>query len=232
MSVFTLGMLACLVALGVWQLQRREQKHTLIAALTERLAADPVPLPSPQEWGALTPAHDEFRRVTFAGRRDARPQASVFTSGSALRPDVSGIGDWDFAPVTIASGQSVVVNFGFVPEGQRPPAPTDAAPVTLTGYLRFAEAPSWFTPKPDVSKHVWYAREPASMAAALGWGEVAPFYIDLEAPQSSTPWPKPGPLDVHLRDQHMQYALTWFGLAVVMAIAFAVWLAGQRRRAP
>jgi cytochrome oxidase assembly protein ShyY1 len=72
------------------------------------------------------------------------------------------------------------------------------------------------------------------MAHALGWGQgagpVAPFYIDLEQPVPSSSIPKPGPLEVHLKDDHMQYAITWFGLAGAVAIAFGVWLFGQRRR--
>jgi surfeit locus 1 family protein len=68
-----------------------------------------------------------------------------------------------------------------------------------------------------------------AVARALGWGEVAPFYIDLEQPVPESGIPKPGPLQVHLKDDHLQYAVTWFGLACVVLIAFGVWLRGQRR---
>ena len=71
------------------------------------------------------------------------------------------------------------------------------------------------------------------MARALGWGEggkmVAPFYIDLESPEPENGIPKPGPLDVHLKDDHLQYAITWFGLAAVVMIAFAIWARGHRK---
>jgi cytochrome oxidase assembly protein ShyY1 len=130
------------------------------------------------------------------------------------------------------AGQTVVVNLGFVPDGQSAPEPTsDSGPMTLTGYLRFPEQPSVFTPLPDLARRTWYGRDSTAMAEALAWGEVAPFYVDLEAPAPSAPWPKPGPLEVRLRDQHLQYAITWFGLAIVVTVAFGVWLAGQRRRA-
>ena len=61
---------------------------------------------------------------------------------------------------------------------------------------------------------------------------MAPFYIDLETPLPASGIPKPGPLEVHLKDDHMQYALTWFALAGALAIAFAVWLRAQRRVSP
>ena len=70
-GMFTLAMVALFVGLGVWQLQRRIEKHALIAALTERLAAAPAPLPSPSEWNALEPAKDEFRRVQESSREQA-----------------------------------------------------------------------------------------------------------------------------------------------------------------
>jgi surfeit locus 1 family protein len=72
-----------------------------------------------------------------------------------------------------------------------------------------------------------------AMVRTLGWGEggkpVAPFYIDLETPVPASGIPKPGPLSVQLKDNHMQYVITWFGLAGAVVIAFAVWLFGQRR---
>ena len=71
------------------------------------------------------------------------------------------------------------------------------------------------------------------MARALGWGEggktIAPFYVDLESPVPESGIPKPGPLTVHLKDDHMQYAITWFGLAFAVMVAFGVWWRGQRR---
>ena len=114
-GIFTLVMVIAFVALGVWQLQRRVEKHALIAALDQRLAAAPVPLPPTTQWSALNPAHDEFRRVSFTATYQARLDAMVYTSGSAVRSDVSGPGTWAFIPARLADGQTVAVNAGFVP---------------------------------------------------------------------------------------------------------------------
>jgi cytochrome oxidase assembly protein ShyY1 len=102
--------------------------------------------------------------------------------------------------------------------------------VRLTGYLRFPEVGGALTPARDAGKRLWFVRDVAAMAATLGWGEVAPFYIDLESPQPASGAPKPGPLSVRLKDDHLQYAITWFGLAATVAIGFAFWAFGQRRR--
>jgi len=80
-AIFTLVMVAAFVGLGIWQLQRRVEKHALIAALTERLAAEPEALPDASHWRALTPARDEFRRVRFSATYQSAPDVMVYSSG-------------------------------------------------------------------------------------------------------------------------------------------------------
>jgi cytochrome oxidase assembly protein ShyY1 len=236
-GIFTLVMLALFVSLGVWQLQRRTEKHALIAALTERLAAAPGPLPPASQWSALTPARDEFRRVRFAAAYEPLPDAMVYSSGSAVREDISGPGTWAFMPARLPGGETVVINAGFAQNTMQDRSQQDRAvarlitnqPVTLTGYIRFPERAGMLTPAENPAKRLWFTRDHLAMARALGWGEVAPFYIDLEQPVPASGIPKPGPLAVHLKDDHMQYAITWFGLAGAVVIAFAVWWRAQRR---
>jgi surfeit locus 1 family protein len=240
-GIFTLAMVAVFVGLGVWQLQRRVEKHALIAALTERLAAAPGSLPSPSQWGSLTPAQDEFRRVSFKATYDSRPDAMVYSSGSSVRDDISGPGTWAFLPARLPGRETVVINAGFVQNTMQDRGQQDRAvarlitnePVTLTGYIRFPETAGLLTPSENPAKRLWFTRDHLAMARALGWNEggrpLAPFYIDLEQPVPSSGIPKPGPLEIHLKDDHMQYAITWFGLAGAVVIAFAVWLRAQRR---
>ena len=244
-GLFTLAMVAFFIGLGVWQLQRRAEKHALIAALTERLAAEPAALPPPSQWGTLTPGPDEFRRVRFAATYAAGPDAMVYSSGSAVRDDISGPGTWAFLPARLSTGEIVVINAGFVQNTMQERAQQDRAvtrlvkgePVAMTGYLRFPETAGVLTPAENLTQRLWFTRDHLSMAHALGWGDVAPFYIDLETPMPQSGIPKPGALEVHLKDDHMQYAITWFGLAGAVVIAFGVWLRGAaagmflRRRA-
>lgn len=237
LAVIALIMVSVLASLGVWQLRRKDEKHALIAALTERLAKAPVALPPAAAWPTLLPAHDEFSRVRFSATFEAKPDAMVYSSGSAVRDDITGPGTWAFMPARLADGRSVVINAGFVQNTMQDRAQQDravtrlvtGAPVELTGYLRFPEEPGTFTPKEDSGKRLWFVRDHQSMAQVLGWGEVAPFYVDLESPQPASGTPKPGPLHVQLKDNHLQYAITWFGLALVVAAAFGFWVAGQRR---
>jgi cytochrome oxidase assembly protein ShyY1 len=236
-GVFTLVMLAVFVGLGLWQLQRRVEKHALIEALTERLAAAPVSLPEPSQWSTLTPAVDEFRRVRFSAVYEPAPDAMVYSSGSAVREDISGPGVWAFMPARLPGGETVVINAGFVQNTMQDRSQQDravaglitVAPVTLTGYIRFPETAGLLTPPENRAKRLWFARDHLSMARALGWGEVAPFYIDLEQPTPPNGIPKPGPLQVHLKDDHLQYAITWFALAGAVLIAFGFWIRNRGR---
>ena len=241
-AIVTLAMVVTCLALGIWQLQRRLEKHALIAALNERLAAASEALPAQAQWNALTPARDEFRRVHFTATYARLPDVMVYSSGSAVRDDISGPGTWAFLPAQMADGAIVAVNTGFVQNTMQDRAQQDRAagrlvtgqPIKLTGYLRFPEKAGTLTPVENISKRLWFTRDHLAMARALGWAEggtmVAPFYIDLESPVPASGIPKPGPLKVHLKDDHMQYAITWFSLAAAMMIAFAVWMRGQRRR--
>jgi surfeit locus 1 family protein len=240
-AAFTLLMLALFVGLGIWQLQRRVEKHALIAALTERLAAAPSLLPPSSQWSALTPEHDEFRRVSFVATYQSRPDAMVYSSGSAVREDISGPGTWAFLPALLPDGETVVINAGFVQNTMQDREFEDRVvqrlitnqPFILTGYVRFPERAFLLTPSENLAKRLWFTRDHLAMARALGWGEekreIAPFYIDLEVPVPASGVPKPGALEVNLKDDHLQYAITWFGLAGALVIAFAVWLRVQWR---
>jgi len=240
-AIVTLVMVAVCISLGIWQLQRRLEKHALIAALDERLAAAPVALPAPPQWSALTPAKDEFRRVSFTATYAKFPDAMIYSSGSAVREDISGPGTWALLAALLPSGETVAVNTGFVQNTMQDRTQQDRAvgrlvtgqPVKLTGYLRFPEAAGTLTPSENIGKRLWFTRDHLAIARALGWGEggksIAPFYVDLESPVPESGIPKPGPLTVHLKDDHMQYAITWFGLAFAVMIAFGIWWRAQRR---
>jgi cytochrome oxidase assembly protein ShyY1 len=240
-AIFTLVMVAVFTGLGIWQLQRRVEKHALIAILNERLAVPPGALPAPSQWKALTPAKDEFRRVSFTATYAPLPDAMVYSAGSAVRADISGPGTWAFLPTRLQGGETIVVNAGFVQNTMQDRGQQDRAagrlvtgdPATLTGYIRFPESAGTLTPPENTAKRLWFTRDHLAMAHALGWSEegkaVAPFYIDLEQPVPESGIPKPGPLTVRLKDDHLQYAITWFTLAFAVVIAFGVWWRGQRR---
>ena len=98
----------------------------------------------------------------------------------------------------------------------------------IIGYLRWPETPGWFVTEHDTKGNIWFVRDPVAMAKAQGWGPVAPFYIDQEAPVPPNGFPRPEPLTVKLKNDHLGYAITWFGLAASLLAVFVVWAARER----
>ncbi|MGB8156439.1 MAG: SURF1 family cytochrome oxidase biogenesis protein, partial [Pseudolabrys sp.] len=97
--------------------------------------------------------------------------------------------------------------------------------VDIVGVLRWPEMRNSFTPADDPKNNLWFLRDSNSIATFKKWVTAAPFYIDQEEPTPSGGWPKPGKLETHLPDNHLQYAITWFGLAFALAGVYLVWLA-------
>ena len=228
-------LLAALIALGTWQLQRKAWKEDLIATLTERLATPPSALPAPSIWARLDQASDEYRRVKFTATFDHGKEALVYAAASAFRPDVTGRGYWIFTPARLADGAVVIVNRGFVPEDRKDAAARAAGqisgPVEIVGVIRWPEAGAWFSPADDPAHNLWFVRDPHSMAAAKGIGAVAPFYVEQESPVPPGGWPQPGKLAVNLANNHLQYVVTWYGLALVLVVVFVVWALKSSREA-
>lgn len=235
-AFFVLIALGVLVGLGTWQLDRKTWKEGLIAELEARLAAPPAHLPARERWGSLTAAREEFRRVAFPAEFLGTEEALVYSSGSALRPDATGPGYWVFAPARLTGGSLVIVNRGFVPEGRQDPKTRaqgqPSGVVDIVGVMRWPEQRGFFIPNDEPQKNLWFTRDPAAMAAAKRWGTVAPFYVDQEAPPTPGGLPKVGPLKPGLPNNHAQYAVTWYGLALVILIAAVFFWRARRREAP
>jgi surfeit locus 1 family protein len=219
-----LATFAILVSLGAWQLQRLAWKKELIAKTEARLAATPIAL-------------DEALRRAQAGEYiEYQP---VYADG-VYRNDVASLvfgahegkpGAWVFTPFK-ASGAFIYVNRGFAPQD----AAADAAKagpleeVRVEGLFRSAEVKRGFeralAPDDQPADNLFFTRDPATLAAVHGL-DVPDYYIDSFGLESVAPWPKGGLTRVEFSNRHLEYALTWFGLAGALV---AVFLAFSFRR--
>jgi surfeit locus 1 family protein len=112
--------------------------------------------------------------------------------------------------------------------GAQPPPAVPAGPVEVTGALRWPEPRGTFTPTDDPGRNLWFTRAPDVIAAGKNWGPVAPFYIEQETPQAPDGRPQAGPVRASLPNNHLQYALTWYGLAAALVFVFAAFILRSR----
>ena len=219
----TLVCLAILLGLGTWQLQRKAWKEGVIRQIVERSRLDP-PLPPPATWD---PATDEFKRVRAAGRLLHERETLVHGLAPGDVPGRALQGFYVITPLQRDDGPTILVNRGFVPTELRAPAARAAGqvtgPVTVTGMLRASEPRGMFVPAPNPEKGEWYNRDIPGIAQAAGLTEVAPYLIEADATPNPGGWPRGGQLRVDLPNNHLQYAFTWYGIALCLVGVFAAY---------
>lgn len=216
-TLFSLVLFAVLCGLGTWQLERLQWKLALIARVNGHMAAPPVSLPT-----ILSLPDDEaqYRRVTLQGRFDHAHEAYVFTTdqGSAVYHVLT--------PFRTDDGKTLMVDRGEVPKDRLEPqtraAGNGEGETQITGVWRRPDPPGAFTPPPDRTQHIWYARDLAGIAAAGHLTFSSPMIVEADATPNPGGLPVGGKTVVEFRNQHLSYAVTWFGLAAVL---LGVWLA-------
>jgi surfeit locus 1 family protein len=201
---------AILIALGVWQLERRSWKLDLIDRVEQRVHAPAVAAPGPAAWPSIGTAQDEYRHVSASGHFMDAP-ATLVQAVTEL-----GGGYWVLAPFRTADGFTILVNRGFVPPDRRDVPASDEA--IVTGLLRLTEPKGGFLRANDPGQDRWHSRDTAAIAAARGFDDVAPYFIDEDAGTDPAAFPRGGLTVIDFPNNHLVYALTWFGLALMLAV--------------
>lgn len=215
LTALSLAAIAGLIALGIWQIERRAWKLALIDRVEHRIHAAPAAMPPPPAWSAISAASDEYRHVALTGYflNDRETLVRAVTD--------HGGGYWVLTPLITDDGATVLVNRGFVPPERRDPAARQvsgsSASVRITGLLRISEPNGGFLRYNDPAHDRWYSRDVAAIAAARGLRNVAPFFIDADAAPRGDGDPIGGLTVVRFPNNHLIYALTWFGMALMLA---------------
>ena len=225
-----------LIGLGTWQLERLAWKEELLARVAARIHAAPVPPPPPAGWPALTREADEYRRIRARGTFDHAREVLVYTvRGEDAPGPFKGQGFLVVTPLVRTDGPPILINRGFVPADRRDPATRREGQVSgeveVTGLLRFPEEASWFVPANDAARGAFYRMDPTGIAAAAGVAGAAPFVLDAEAGEAPGGLPAGGATRIAFPNRHLEYALTWYGLAAALVGVTAAFLWSRRRRA-
>ncbi|MGH6737218.1 MAG: SURF1 family protein [Methyloceanibacter sp.] len=230
LTIFALAALALLIGLGVWQLERLEWKEALIARIEARANAKPMRLDRAIALAGQG-GNMSYHRVRAEGRfHHAREQYLYALS-------LDGKQGWHVVtPLETVDGTVVLVDRGFVPDALRDPSSRALGQiqevVTVTGLVRTPESPSLFIPDNEPDKNIWFTRDLPGMARAMfpsGTVEVAPFFLEAEASEVPGGWPEGGQTRLKLVNNHLQYALTWLGLAVCLIAVYGVYVWGAYR---
>ncbi|HET9149176.1 MAG TPA: SURF1 family protein [Alphaproteobacteria bacterium] len=212
-----------LIGLGTWQVERLQWKTALLRDIAERMSTEPTLLPGPPF------AVMEYERVRATGHFLNDRELHLFA-----RSDKGQIGYDILTPLVLDRGGAVLVNRGYVPTDRRDPATRRdgevPGTVTVTGIVRIPRKPmlSWLLPdnKPDQNQWIW--TDLPAMAASIGVQPLAPFVIEADATPNPGGLPVGGQTRLNIPNDHLQYALTWYALAAILAVMFVVY---HRRQA-
>lgn len=218
--------LAILLALGTWQVERLKWKEGLIATIAERTHAAPLPLAEIEQ---------QYRTTGDVEYSPVRAEGTFFHEGErhffATWEGQSGF--YVYTPLRLADGRFLFVNRGFVPYDRKDPALRSEGQVSgtaaVTGLARnpLSEKPSFVVPENQPEKNIFYWKDRDAMAQTAGLpagAEVLPFFVDADASPNPGGLPVGGVTIIDLPNNHLQYALTWYGLAAALAAVLGVWL--------
>lgn len=229
--VICLAAIALLCGLGAWQLQRLAWKETLIQQIDERVHSAPAPLEEIEQIYDST-SDVEYRPVDVSGRFQPGGERFFFTT-------FNGDSGWNvYVPLELSDGRRLFVNRGFVPYDLKDPANRPQLPqgdVEFTGLARnpLSEKPDSWLPDNNPQQNAFFWRNMPEMAAGLpAGGALLPFFVDHGPTPKEAGYPVGGTTIVEIPNNHLQYAFTWFGLALVLAgmLGAFLWKSARRGR--
>jgi surfeit locus 1 family protein len=230
-TLATLIAVTIMVGLGTWQVERLAWKNALIDRIESGLRAAPAPLPARVE----NPADWDFRRVSVTGRFLHDHELDL-----AARSMNGRIGYQIVTPLKRDDGTLVLVNRGWVPLEKRDPASRPeglpAGTVTVEGVARVPAERGWMQPDNDPATNMWFWYDIPAMAAQAGEGAGEALPVVIEAGDAPNPggFPIGGQTNVNIANNHLQYAFTWYSLAITLIVIYFVfhWRRGSKEEAP
>ena len=217
--------LAILLALGTWQVQRLAWKEGLIATIAQRSSSAPQPL-SAIEAVFADKGDVDYTPVEASGRFLNLAESHFFATWEGAS------GYFVYTPFLLDDGRAVLVNRGFVPFDRKEPSTRPQGQIEgridIVGMARnpLAEKPSSLVPDNDLAGNIFYWKDISAMAARSGLpagAQVLPFFIDLARTDVPGGLPIGGVTMIDLPNNHLQYAMTWYGLAAALVGVYAVW---------
>lgn len=219
-TVMTLPILLVLIGLGTWQVQRMSEKGAEIAMLQARWQAEPIALPE----DFSDPEALQFRRVLLTGH--FLHDKELYLPGKTYK---GTYGLWVATPFVLEDGRGVIVNRGWVPEKYQSPDSRTMGlfegPTTVEGILRIGgwKSRDFVRPENDPARNIWYYFDLPAMVEAAGLERpVTAMYVEALGDESTGILPIGLPSQVDIPNDHLQYAITWYLLAVALVVIYVL----------
>jgi surfeit locus 1 family protein len=233
LAVGLLGV-ALLCALGTWQVERLHWKEGVLRQIDERTHSPPQSAEAVADVGRRTGDVDYYPVAARGRFLNGAERFFISTFG--------GDSGWNvYVPLDLGGNRFVWVNRGFVPYDRKDPATRREGQLEgntdVVGLARnvAAEKPSWLVPNNDLAKNqfFWKSLPELGVGAGLPPGaEVMPFVIDAGPGRAPGGWPVGGTTVIDIPNNHLQYAITWYGLALVLALMLGYQVFRAFRPAP
>ncbi len=217
-TLISVPALLILLALGTWQMNRLAWKQGLIQAFAERVSAEPLTVPP-----ACAAAGDlEYRRVRLSGQY--LNDREMYLAGRTF----NGRGGWAvLTPFRTGDGTLVIVDRGWVPLDRKDPKTRPQSliqgPTTVEGLIRRANLRTYFTPENEPEKNLWFSADVEAMAKLAGLAGTRPYLIEGLRQPIPGGFPVGGEIQVALRNDHLQYAITWYALALALMVIYVLY---------
>ena len=206
-------MLVVLLGLGTWQVYRLHWKQAVLARIAIAETAPAVP---------LTANLDPYTKVSVSGHFRYDHAASF---GAEVRDMPAGptLGTYQVVPLEREKAPTILVDRGWVPDKRLAPLDEPAGTVTLDGYIRPGDRAGWFSAKDDTASREFYTLDPDAIAAAVGVADPASYILVVLGPGQRQVYPTPAQHLPRPPNNHLSYAITWYGLAASLLVIFGVW---------
>lgn len=216
-TIFTSIMLVCLLSLGFWQVERLEWKLGLIAQIEERAFMEPVALPvDVSDLNAL-----EYQSVIIYGFFNNAHEMTLYSVGPNGEPGYDL-----YTPFYTSEEETIIVNRGWVPESLKNivdrPESLSTGQSTVTGLLRQPTSKLWYGPENEPDNNNWFYGDIQAMAIAQDLVDVYPMYLFAARTSDDNRFPIAGRTEINIVNNHFDYVLTWFGLAIVLLIIYVI----------
>ena len=222
-SLLTAAMLIVLLGLGTWQVRRLLWKQALLAQIDRAEMSRPVPLPPSGSASGLSP----FMKVSATGMF-LPDDAALYGAEVRNIPTGPTMGARMIEPMREVGGDVILVDRGWVPLSRPTPIDQPTGTVTVSGYVRFGDSPGWFSAKDDPAARRFFTLDPKAIGSATGLANIRPFVLVTLGPGAGPDavvehWPDPARHLPRPPNNHLSYAITWYGLAVALLAIFVVW---------